>query len=71
MQIRCFKCQMPIALSRDAIYVALDVVTDEDLTHYDVRCPKCRKTNRVSRKQLHRAAPNWERDREESQPETE
>jgi hypothetical protein len=68
MQVRCFHCQMPIAMGRDAIYAALDVVTDDNLTHYDVRCPKCRKTNRVSRKQLHRAAPNWTRDREEPAP---
>ncbi len=71
MQIRCFKCQMPIALSRDLIYAALEEVTAQDLTHYDVRCPKCRKTNRVSRNQLLRAAPNWQRDQEESQPELE
>jgi len=71
MQIRCFKCQMPIALNREVIFAALDEVTDQDLTHYDVRCPKCRKTNRVSRDQLLRAAPNWERDRTESQAETE
>jgi phage FluMu protein Com len=71
MQIRCFKCQMPIALSRDVIYAALDEVTDQDLTHYDVRCPKCRKTNRISRQQLLQAAPYWKRDREEPQAETE
>lgn len=71
MQITCFKCQMPIALSKDEIYAALDVVTDETLTRYDVRCPKCRKTNRVSRKQLQRAAPMWKRDREETLPESE
>ena len=62
---------MPIALSRDAIYIALDVVTDENLTHYDVRCPKCRKTNRVSKKQLVRAAPGWTRDRDDSPSNTE
>jgi phage FluMu protein Com len=56
---------MPIALGRDAIFAALDIVTDEDLTHYDVRCPKCRKTNRVSQKQLLKGAPTWKRDREE------
>lgn len=65
MQIRCFKCSMPIALGKDAIYAALDYVTDEDLTHYDVRCPRCRKVNRVSIKQLHQSAPNWQREREE------
>ena len=42
-----------------------DVVTDENLSHYDVHCPKCRKMNRVSKKQLLRAAPTWKRDREE------
>ena len=71
MQIRCFKCHMPIALSRDLIYAALDEVTDQGLNHYDVRCPKCRKTNRVSREQLQRAAPNWERERTESRAEEE
>lgn len=69
MQVRCFKCQMPISLGRDAIFAALDIVTDEDMTHYDVRCPKCRKTNRVSRKQLLNAAPTWKRDREDPSPE--
>jgi hypothetical protein len=62
---------MPIALGRDAIFGALDIVTDEDLTHYDVRCPKCRKTNRVSRQQLVNAAPGWTRDREGAEKETE
>ena len=71
MQIRCFKCNMPIALGRDAIYAALDLVHDENLTHYDVRCPKCRKTNRVSREQLENAAPGWTREREEAAPESE
>ena len=69
MQISCFKCHMPIAMSKDAIYAALDVITDENLSRYDVRCPKCRKVNRVSRKQLLRAAPHWKRDRDEAQAE--
>ena len=70
MQFRCFKCQMPIAMSRDSIYAALDTVMDENLTRYDVKCPKCRKTNRVSKKQLRRAAPLWKRDREETTEES-
>jgi phage FluMu protein Com len=57
MQIRCFKCQMPIALGQDVIAEALELVEKEDLAHYDVRCPRCRKINRVSRKQLARLAP--------------
>ena len=71
MQIRCFKCHMPIALSKDFIYTALDQITDEDLTHYDVHCPKCRKMNRVSKNQLSRMAPRWTRDREETEAEAE
>ena len=65
MQVRCFKCHMPIALSQDALYAALDITTDENLHHYDVRCPRCRKTNRVSVDQLKHAAPGWQRDREQ------
>ena len=56
---------MPIALRQDTIYAALDFTTDENLNHYDVRCPRCRKTNRVSIDQLKRAAPGWQREREE------
>jgi phage FluMu protein Com len=70
MQFRCFKCQMPIALGRDAIFSALDLVMDENLTHFDVKCPKCRKTNRVSKKQLLQAAPTWKRDRDETDSES-
>ena len=65
MQIRCFSCQMPIALSQEALYAALDQITDEGLSHYDIRCPRCRKTNRVSADQIKRAAPGWQREREE------
>jgi len=66
MQLRCFKCQMPIMLSRDAILSALDHLHDEDTNRYDVRCPKCRKVNRIPIEQLQHAAPNWTRNREES-----
>jgi len=48
---------MPIALGRDVVAEALEIVKKEDLAHYDVRCPKCRTTNRVSKKQLSRMAP--------------
>ena len=68
MQIRCFKCQMPIALSQEAIHAALDVVASENMSHYDVRCPKCRKTNRVSAEQLKRAALGWEKMQEREEP---
>ncbi len=57
MQIRCYKCHMPIAMGREAVAEALEMVEKEELSHYDVRCPKCRTTNRVSRQQLARFAP--------------
>jgi hypothetical protein len=57
MQIRCFKCQMPIALGRDVVAEALEAMEKDDLSRYDVRCPKCRKTNRVSKKLLLKMAP--------------
>jgi hypothetical protein len=57
MQIRCFKCQMPIALGRDVVVEALEEMEKEGLSRYDVRCPKCRKTNRVSKKQMLKLAP--------------
>jgi phage FluMu protein Com len=31
----------------------------ENLTHFDAPCPHCRRVNRVSRKELQRAAPDW------------
>lgn len=71
MQIRCLKCSMPIYMGKDTLFAALDVVEDENMTHYDLRCPKCRKMNRVSVEQLKRAAPGWTRDREENLPEAE
>ena len=70
MQVRCLSCQMPIALSQATLYAALDQITDENLSHYDVRCPRCRKTNRVSADQIKRGAPGWTREREEQPAET-
>ena len=48
---------MPIALGREFVKEALETIIKEDLAHYYVRCPKCRTTNRVSRKQLQRMSP--------------
>ena len=71
MQIRCYHCHMPINISKDVVYAALDHVTENNLHHYDIRCPKCRKVNRVSREQLLHAAPNWEKERAEKGGEAE
>jgi phage FluMu protein Com len=62
MQIRCSKCHIPVALNRDAVVDALDHIDKEKLSFYDLRCPKCRTMNRVSRKQLQRSMPKIARD---------
>ena len=56
MQIRCRHCNRPYALKRDNVHAALERMLAEDLQHYNVQCPHCGKNNRVSRKQLRRAA---------------
>jgi hypothetical protein len=59
MQIRCKFCQKPFALSRDAVHAALQMITDENLSHFNAPCPHCRKQNRLSKKELQHAAPTW------------
>lgn len=60
MQIRCYNCHRPFALSQAVVDAALDHVTVEGLNHYNAYCPHCKRANRVSVEELHRAAPNWE-----------
>ena len=59
MQIRCQNCHKPFALSKEAVYAALDSMFAEDLHHYSVHCPHCRRANRISREELQHAAPDW------------
>jgi hypothetical protein len=59
MQIRCYQCHKPFALSKDIVHEALDTLTEQDLGHYNAQCPHCRRINRVSRDELLRAAPDW------------
>lgn len=68
MQIRCQNCHRPFAVGKEAVHYALDTMTAEELQHYDVKCPHCRRVNRVSREALLRAAPDWspEKDAEDS-----
>jgi hypothetical protein len=61
MQIRCYNCHKPYALGKEAVVNAIEQVTAEDLSHFNVPCPHCRKVNRVSRDELMRAAPDWEK----------
>lgn len=59
MQIRCYHCHKPYALSKEAVLAALDQITAENLNHYNAYCPHCRRANRISASELHRAAPAW------------
>jgi hypothetical protein len=47
-------------VSRDVMLVGLQTMEAEKLDHYDVYCPKCRRANRVERKKLEMANPNWQ-----------
>jgi hypothetical protein len=59
MQILCNHCHKPYALNKEEVHQALDRVASEGLSHYDAQCPHCRRVNRVSQKELMRAAPDW------------
>lgn len=58
MQIRCFRCGWSFAIKKDEIAFALAALTESGGNHYDVRCPRCRHTNRVSLEQLKPLAPS-------------
>jgi phage FluMu protein Com len=60
MQIRCNNCHKPFAIGREEVNFALDSIHTEKLSHYNAKCPHCRRMNRVSRKELERDAPDWE-----------
>lgn len=60
MNLRCMYCQTMFGVSRDVMLVGLQTMEAEKLTHYDIYCPKCRRANRVERKKLERANPNWQ-----------
>ena len=50
---------MPITIGRAFVNQALNIMQEDDLVHFDFRCPKCKKANRVSHEQLLHAAPAW------------
>ena len=59
MQILCYHCHKPYGLNKEVVHTALDQMEADNLNHYDAPCPHCRRVNRVSRKELQRAAPDW------------
>ena len=60
MNLRCMYCQTMFGVSRDVMLVGLQTMEAEKLTHYDIYCPKCRRANRVERRKLELANPNWQ-----------
>lgn len=60
MNLRCMYCQTMFAISREEMIAALQTMEAEGLNHYDAHCPKCRRANRVERKKLEMANPNWQ-----------
>ena len=65
MQLRCNSCHMPFTVSQEVVHSAIDTMTEKNWDHYDLRCPQCKKVNRVSQEQLLHAAPTWEHKAEE------
>jgi len=59
MQLRCYNCHKPFAIGKQAVHDALDMMTEENLQHYNAQCPHCRRVNRVSFEELKRSAPDW------------
>jgi len=47
-------------ISRENMLIALQAMEDDNLSYFEFHCPKCRRANRVERKKLERANPNWQ-----------
>lgn len=60
MNLRCMYCQTMFGISRENMIIALQTMEAEDLDHFEFHCPKCRRANRVERKKLEIANPNWQ-----------
>lgn len=57
MQIRCYRCNWNFAIKRDEIAFVLEALEESGGNHYDVPCPRCRKTNKISVEQMRREVP--------------
>lgn len=60
MNLRCMYCQTMFGISRENMLIALRTMEAENLDYFEFHCPKCRRANRVERKKLERANPNWQ-----------
>jgi hypothetical protein len=68
MQMRCYRCGWSFALKREEIAFAVEALEESGGAHYDVRCQRCRHTNKVSLEQLKKFAPRVEESVEASTP---
>jgi hypothetical protein len=66
MNLRCGFCQTPYALGRTEILAALQHLEQENLTHYDAHCPRCRRATPILRQKLEMAMPNWKEELKEA-----
>ena len=60
MQLRCYRCGWSFAINKDEILFAIEALEESGGVHYDVRCSRCRQTNKISLEQLKRSAPRPE-----------
>lgn len=60
MNLRCTYCQTPFTVGRLEKLAALQRMQAEDLHHYDVFCPRCRRATSVSRQRLEIFTPGWQ-----------
>ncbi len=68
MQIRCTNCHKPFAIGKETVHAALDTIYTDDLNHFNAQCPHCRRVNRLSPKELKRAAPDWQPGQSSAEP---
>ncbi len=65
MQLRCYRCGWSFAIKKEEIAFAIEALEESGGVHYDIRCPRCRHTNKIPLEQLKRSAPQVEEITEE------
>jgi len=71
MNLRCMYCQTMFGISRENMLIGLQAINAENLDYFEFHCPKCRRANRVERKKLELANPNWQESLKEMAKEAE
>jgi hypothetical protein len=69
MQIRCYRCNWSFAIKKEEIQFVLEALEESGDKHYDVPCPRCRRTTKLSIEQLRQAAPRVQPEDEEASEE--